>query len=350
MKNKAIIPVSLLIASGGAAPAITLPYTFTPPVSGAWAAPWVAPTWSANQNTPTLGAELLTDPGLEATYTDGLCDSLTKVGSPTVAESADAHGGSKAQAFTSAAVDNIVGIGGLTPTINTWYLFSVWAKRLSGANGSIGLYFHQGGGAPGAFVYTSGITSASYTQRSVARKTNTLNNTSVIPAYEFGTPGDAVVVDDMSLKTITESSLFAIVDSQITNQTVRGKWTWTRDGFCGVVARCNLARNSYLVAYYFANHPIYSYCVLDKCVNGVTTNLIADWTNTPVAGGGETPTNSQWLEIRCSGNTVQLFHNDIQVGTDKTVSDAEIVSNTYAGTFSTGGGSQLASFFAGVTV
>ena len=112
-----------------------------------------------------------------------------------------------------------------------------------------------------------------------------------------------------------------------------------------MVARANAQSNpnTYLFAYYFNYDNAYAYCVLDKCVNGVYSNLIKTWSNSPGAGGGGIPTAAQWLEIRCSGSTVQLFHNNIQVGADQTVTD---VNGVFAGAFQSGG-SQLESFFVG---
>jgi hypothetical protein len=106
------------------------------------------------------------------------------------------------------------------------------------------------------------------------------------------------------------------------------------------VARANATSNpsSYLIAYYaVAPANLFTYVCLDKVVNNVRTNLIATWSNSLTEGAGNAPQSTEWLEIRCSGTTVQLFHNDIQVGTNQTVSDASIKDNTAYGLFNTGG-------------
>lgn len=331
---------------GGGAAGITLPYTFTPPVSGAWAAPWVAPTWSANANTPTLGAELLTDPGLEGTYTGGKCDAMSTLSTPTMSQSADVHGGSKAQSFTATAQNDAL-YQSITPLAQRWYQFSFWSKRTAGSSNNIWPNVYQGGSSPSVNNYANPVASATYTQKFITKRTANTGAMFAYPALENGTSGfETIIFDDISLKLIDTASMFATIETGAANMVVKTKWGWTnRDGLCGVIAKANAGMTDFLIAYYFPISAAFTYCVLDKCVNGTYTNLIADWSNAGGAGSGATPANTEWLEIRVNGTTVQLFHNDIQIGTDKTVNDATITPNTLAGAFSSGGGSLLASFF-----
>ncbi len=67
-------------------------------------------------------------------------------------------------------------------------------------------------------------------------------------------------------------------------------------------------------------------CKLEKCVAGTYTSLISV-TTTYVAGA--------ILTVRRQGNAVRLYYNNALIGTEQTVSDAGIVSNTLHGTFST---------------
>jgi hypothetical protein len=74
---------------------------------------------------------------------------------------------------------------------------------------------------------------------------------------------------------------------------------------------------------------------LDKCVSGVYTNLITA-VSTFVADAA--------IEIRRpSGNTFQLFYNNVQVTTNQTVADATIINNLRYGTFSTDSGNKITS-------
>ncbi len=295
---------------------------------------------------PSLGAELLTDGGLEAAYVGGLCGSLS-VGAttPTVAESDDEHLGSKAQSFVADANNEVVAFPNVTPTANTWYKFTGWGKRTAGTNNKVFMRLFQSSGKPTANSDPPAFTDAAYGQRKIVKWTNSASVLTPYAAYQSGAGGyDTVLVDDFSLKIITAATMFALLNSRLNIViAVKAKYTWDRNGVAGVVARANAASNpsTFLIAYYWNKDNAYAYCVLDKCVNGTYTNLIATWTNTPGAGGGGIPTAAQWLEIRCNGDTVQLFHNNIQVGTDQTVTG---MTGTFAGVFQSGG-SQLESFF-----
>ncbi len=296
--------------------------------------------------TPTFGEELLTDGGLEAAYVGGLCGSLQKSLTPIIAESADAHGGTKAQSFQGDANAECVRFPNVTPTPNTWYMFTGWGKRTAGTDSHVNMSLDQPGGKPLTYANPRFWTTPAYTQRKCVRCTNSTNALTPYAAAQSGTSGyDTVLVDDFSLKTITASTMFALLNGRYKDLTVKAKYTWDRDGICGVVARASAATNpnTFLIAYYFNRDNTYCFCVLDKCVEGVYTNLIATWTNNPVANNGQPPTAAQWLEIKCNGDTVQMFQNNIQVGTDQTVSD---VTGTNFGVFQTGG-SQLESFFLG---
>jgi hypothetical protein len=328
---------------------VKLPYTLTPSglPDGAFPAGWTGSTWTISSGkgvcSPTLGAELLPDPGLEATYTAGLCASLSKShAGVTCSESADVHGGSKAQTFLSDAANHYI-YKYLTPTANTWYLYSGWAKRTAGTGSGVVLSRYQDASLPTTSSCTLPYTSATWEQYSLATRTKGTDLLIYYAALQKGTDYDTVIVDDLSLKAITQSSMLALRKARA-NATVKAKYTYDGNGSCGVMARANAASNpsTFLLAYYY-RFELYTYCCLEKCVAGTWTTLIATFTNSPGSGGGGIPTNTQWLEIRCSGNTIQLFQNDIQVGTDQTVAD---VPGMYAGVFQTGG-SQLESFFVG---
>jgi hypothetical protein len=71
---------------------------------------------------------------------------------------------------------------------------------------------------------------------------------------------------------------------------------------------------------------------LDKYVGGTRTNLIAT-TAAYVAGAT--------VRVVKNGTTYQLFYNNVQIGTDQTISDAGIISNTIHGLFSTYSGNTL---------
>lgn len=344
MHSKRLLTV---LGQGG----VRLPYTFDPSGMSDGALPGAFSSkggWTISSGhgvcSPTLGVELLTDGGLEGTYTGGLCAALSKTGTPTVAESADVHGGSKAQSFLADADGETLIFPFLTPEANTWYLATGWGKS-TGTNANKTMYLNQIGGKPLNNCYPRAWTSASYIQRKVAQFSNSTNALYFYAvAQNTGSDFETVIIDDFSLKKITTSTMFAMCKARA-DVTAKAKYTWDRDGVCGVVARANASDNpsTYLQAFYFNVSNAFAYCVLWKCVSGVYTQLIADWTNAGGAGSGGIPASTEWLEIRCSGTTVRLFHNNIQVGADQTVSD---VNGIYAGVFQSGG-SQLEIFFVG---
>lgn len=348
-----LTPEDMMMLMAGAG--LILPYSvdFSTVPDGAMPAAFQGAGWSVLGGngicTPTLGAELLTDPGLEANYTAGLCDSLVVgAGTPTVAQSADVHGGTKAQSFIADADGTSIRFPQITPDDQSFYKFTAWGKRAAGAAGQVLPTLFQIGGVPALGTFGAPITGAAYAQRGAVQRTKGIGLLFGFPAYQSGATGyDTVIVDDCSLKKMTEASMMALIPA-VYDVTVKAKYTWDKNSWAGVIARADaaIAPTTYLLATYSMHISGY-FCFVDlyKCVSGVYTNLISTWSNSPGAGGGDFPTALQNIEIRCSGTTVQLFHNNIQVGADQTVND---VAGTYAGVIQSGG-SQLESFLALIT-
>lgn len=334
-----------------------LPYTFTPASysDGSLPSPWYSSTFTISGgvvvNSPTLGSELLTDPGLEASYTAGLCDSLSSSGAPTLEESADAHGGSKAQKYTATAEHDGIQYPAQNLTADTWYTCTVYSKRTAGAQTAVRATAYQPGGVtPAVTTFTRKYSDASYTQYQLVKRCNsavqTFTFTLAIDTHALN--HDTVIVDDASMKAIEHTSMFALLPTASWAATVKAQYTWISKAPAGIVARANSKTNptSFLIAYYI-NSGDYCYCALDQCVDGVYSNLVQNWSNNPVAGSGHDPASSEWLEIRSVDiNTVALYHNNIQVGSNATV-NAALARSGNAGLFHLGGGSQVESFFVG---
>ena len=96
---------------------------------------------------------------------------------------------------------------------------------------------------------------------------------------------------------------------------------------------------NYLLALVTLDKNGYQYATLHKVVNGVLTTLITNTYAAFVAGA--------YLEVRCDGNTISLWYNNVQVGANQTVNDAGILNNKIHGVFSTDGGNKLNRFFVG---
>lgn len=222
-----------------------LPYSvdFTTLSDGALPPRFTGATWSISSgkaiNTPSLGAELLTDPGLEANYTAGKCDTLTKGGSPTLAESADVHGGSKAQQFTAAAFNDRLNWPTVAGIAGAWYLYSVWSKRTAGTSRT-GSNFFQTGALPAAAAGND-ITTASYTQQKLSFISTTTNLMFCYPTQEAGSSGfSTVIADDGSLKRLTYADVFALINAQASDIVVKVKPSTIADGsISGVIARAS---------------------------------------------------------------------------------------------------------------
>jgi hypothetical protein len=119
-----------------------------------------------------------------------------------------------------------------------------------------------------------------------------------------------------------------------THATTRAACVIVRGTRAGVV--CNLDSASSPANFVLASHSGTN-AILEKCVAGTYTTLISI-TATYVAGA--------FVEVRriAGTNTWQLWYNGVQRGTDQTISDAGIVSNTLHGYFNSYAGNEVSGF------
>lgn len=288
-------------------------------------------------NTPEFGTELLADPGLEGNYTGGVNDSLLESGGAPSEISSGVHGGSKAQGWVAGAGGYLLSIK--TAAAQQWYKLSGWYKRTAGS-GAVYATLYQT-----MQLYSRNLSSASYVQLGTVIYADAVANLFAQHAG-VGSGTDTIVMDDISLKQLTKTSLVKLVNGAA-GYTVKIKATWDSNNIIAVVSHSDGTLDNCLIAYYIVASAVYTFVVLDQIVAGVRTNLVASWSNHPGAGGGGTPTSDQWLEIRYTDtNKVTLFHNDIAVGTEQSI-PAELQANTYYGIMDTGGGNSVNRFFAG---
>lgn len=266
--------------------------------------------------TPTYGNELITDPGLEATYTAGLCTSLSKTGSPTVAQSADVHGGTKAQSYTATGdgdrlYQTFTGVDG------RFHAATIWTKRTAGTAGEVNLSLRRN--APPPYAISVPMTAAAYTQyRIVALVENGLSNV-LYPAYQIGSTGyDTVILDDRSVKAITIASMFG----DASTAAATGHWRTafavapTLGNRVGLIANLDSSVTP-LNWIQFTHDGTTAY--VSKHVGGVYTSLYAN--ATAWAAGGV------FYIRKIAANTYDFYYNDVLL-TTQTISDAGIVSNT----------------------
>jgi len=286
---------------------------------------WTGATWTvaagAVTNAPTQGAEELTDPGLEGTYTAGLNANLTKTGTPTVAESADVHGGSKAQEFTATANQDRL-TQSVVVTDETWHIATLWAKRTAGAAGTVKLVVNAGVST----IVGPALSDAAYTQKVMTFRSETVSN-SFIPVYQIGgTPFDTIIVDDISLTPLTLSSLFRSLVVSTADVVADVAVTLTAGTQAGLVVNLDSAASpaNFIIIYIDGTN-----CKADECVAGVYTSKISAAV-TYVAGAV--------LRVVRDGTALRVFYNNIAVGSLQTMSSN---TGTLHGLFSTYSGNSL---------
>ena len=311
-------------------PTLALPFTDSASTGSSLSSNWnYGGTWTISGgkfvNTPGLGAEILSDPGLEATYTAGLCTSLGNWyngGDPHYAQGNSVHGGTKAQNLSATGTNGAVYITPVS-TIGVWYQFSVWAKRISGTSNNVRMDAADGGVSPV-------MNAASYTQYFTTYR-GAFTNNEIRPARSFSGAGDSVAIDDISFKTITVANMFATVNTDTQNVSVEVAVTAANGVTAGVVLNLDNPINpqNFVVGYIRPDATFNDVeLVLEKCVAGTWTNKIA------ISGMGITA-SGQILKVTKTCTTYALYWNGSQVGTNQTISDAGIVSNKRHGLFST---------------
>lgn len=333
-------PLFIAAASGalGGGAAFTLPFTDNFDTDGALSAPWVGGTFAVSggvvANAPTTGSNLLTDSGLEATYTSGKCNTLTKGGSPTLTEeTTDVHGGSKAQKFQPTAFNNLVYWPTVAGSAGQWYEFSVYGKRTAGTGDSTTTWAYQAG----QIAVNDGdtIDGANF-EKCTHVFLSTTTNVIYPRGARHGSAGEltnVVIIDDGNLATLAESSLFALINSGQSDVVVKIKASAFTDGSpVGIVLRAdsNTSPSNYILLQFakYDGIPAGGKVSVIKKIGSTYTQVLA-----PTYVG--TTNADYWLEIRASGNTVQVFYNDTQRGSDLTISDAELGGN-YHGMFIAG--------------
>ena len=285
-------------------------------------------TWSVAGgklvNTPGLGAELVTDPGLEGNYTAGLNDNLTKGGAPTVAQSGDVHGGAKAQQYVSTAqYDNVR--QQVTYDASSWYQMSVWGKRTVGAADDVYAQWY----IPGSSTIAGYHTGAAYAQILEIERT-AAGGAEWILLAKTSTAGasDTVIVDDFSVKKLTLNTLFLTASLSTANVYAQADLVVTAGTQAGLVIALDSAASpaNFMIAYHDGTN-----CKLDKNVAGTYTNVVS----AAAAYSANAP-----IVVTKDGTAVRLYYNNALVGSG-TVSDAGIVDNTIHGLFSTYSGNTI---------
>jgi len=274
-------------------------------------------------NTPTLGSEEFADGGLEGNYTGGFCDSWAATAGTGV-QSADVHGGSKAQQWQAGAYAQSLRMLMATAdaAVGEWFHAEVWAKRTVIANNGIAFEL----ASTNWLLCGVKITDASYDNLATQALCMSALSMSTYARNTLSGVGDTVIIDDLSLKRIMTADLFAVVEGPV-DVTAQIEVTLPDQGvWGGLVVSLDSVSNPQNYVVVMVNPPNKLYAI--KVVGGVPdTTYVLNETITYSAG--------QAVKIVKATDTYQFFYNGAQIGGDVTISDAGIINNVYHGMFGT---------------
>jgi hypothetical protein len=278
--------------------------------------------------TPTLGANLLINPTFTSWTTDNP-NSWSATESPPTTEisevgTGEGHGGAGTGMCNVYSSDGtFVVIWQTVLTAGLWY----WANLVINT------------------VVAGGISLIESNANAIKDYTTAASPTITFPSLSGASPGRFdirrlaggaadVTIDNTVVKAITTTTLLAagVPQTNTPNVIVKAGWTLTADLPAGTIARLDSTSNpqNFLLACHDrTNARLY------KCVSGTYTKLV-DAAAAYSAGAD--------VEIRCNGETVQLYYNDVQIGADQTVSDAALLDGGYNLPWSTSAANACGSF------
>lgn len=288
---------------------------------------WTGSTWANSSgtttNTPTVGSELLTDGGLETwTGATDLTNWTEQIaGTSTVNQEASViHGGTYAARFAVDASNSVAKISQTIANTNgDWLLVTLWAKA-STTGKSIAVDENSGSNVGRTLALTT-----TYQQFTVLIK-STLTNTDV--GVKRLTGGSAsLYIDDISVKVLTFASLFASVSVSTADVVATVKITRSAGTFSGLVVALDSASTpaNFIIVYIDGNGNVN----VDKMVSGTRTNVAS----TAITYSAGAP-----LRVIKDDTKVRVYYNDVQVGSELTISDVSVIDNTLHGLFATDAG------------
>ena len=271
--------------------------------------------------TPTLEAEIFTDPGLEGNYTAGKNDNLViDSGTPTLAQSADAHGGSKAQQFTATALFDRLKQA-YTVVAGRWYQASIWAKRTAGAGSLVYGRVYDGVTLIDLATYND----AAYTEKlAVVRQASGTSQIFRVAQCNASSGFETVVIDDPSVKALAFSTCFSakLCDAPAANSNIRFTVpTLTSRTQAGIAVKYANSDNCVVVFHDGTNASVIQY------VAG-TYSLLAG--PTAATYGATTEFQLTWV----SSNQLRVYYGSTAIGALLTIHDA-IKAETGVAIFST---------------
>lgn len=275
---------------------------------------------------PTMGAEIFSDGGLEnwITNSDLYYWQEAVSGTSTInKDTNNAHSGLSALRMDIDSGNNYAQIMlAPNPTVGTWYNINLWAKA-SDAVSSLRIYFNGLDMSP---VMTPGTTYSNFTQ------TSRFISSNLIAFKRATSPNNSIYLDDLSLKPLDLSSLFSTLSTNDSDVIIETNVTMTSGTQAGIVSNLDStsAPSNFVIAYHDGVNV-----KLDKVVGGTYTNLISAAT-TYVPGAP--------IRLTKVSNKYAVYYNNVIVGAAQMIYDAGIISNTKHGVFSTYSGNSFDNF------
>lgn len=276
-------------------------------------------------NPAVTGSNLITNGDFE---TGNPPTGWNAAASNSIAQNADARPGS---AGTNSA---LVTVGGsafaISRLVNTgitagrFYKTTYWGKR--GSNTQYG---------------TSTFDPYYNNNTSWEEKSNgKISNGTAFTAYLLGSTG-TFYVDDVEVKQIVTSNVFAIRDFGKSNADTPVKANRTGDHYGGIV----LGVDDITTPTDYITVGIDSYDISAVApVNVVKVTKVVGGVYTVLLNTGITYVADQVLRVVKNGAAIKVFYNGIQIADDLFASDAGIVNNTKHGLFSTGNSNSFDDF------
>ena len=329
---------------GGGKPPIPLTIDFSLLADGALPATLTGATWAIvtgkAYNTPTESANLLTDSGMEtwtsATDLTNWTETIQSAGTTTINQDGSVkHAGSYSARIDVDAAGKFGDISQSRPAsigVGDWV--NSYAYFAANGTGKVMTIIHNNQLNSGIAYPPPNGSFAQFVLSSVCKQTSGYT----IQARSAGSASSSLWVDDFEAKELTLITLFAYMNAKQSNVTTKGAWTITQGTLAGVVMNLDSVSNPQ------------NFVVLLS--NGDRNNLylwkVVAGTPSQVASVAITYSAGKNIELRkTAATTYQMFYNGVQVGTDQTISDVGIISNTLHGVFSTYGGNSLDRFFVG---
>jgi hypothetical protein len=297
--------------------------------NGALGKPWLCNSgWavSSNQaiNIPiSLSGELLTDPGIESwddASTPHTPWTHTHAGSSTVnRDGADQHGGTYCCRMDLDATPGTTSLmQAISHTLGKIIQLTGWIKVSNAA------------AIPKFYMFHDAIQNCTWVDASITTYRNiqcvclpNQANDSLILTNTSSCASKSIFGDDFSCKSLDFGDSLALIKYASNNMNVLAKPTCLNLNYiiCGVAGWVDVpppGNPNYGLIVVHTGQKIH----LVKYVNGVWTDLIS--------ANDSTTGNS--IQMICSGNSVSIWHDGVQVGTTQTVTD--VPPSPYFGLFS----------------